>query len=627
VQKKRYCLKMNGALFNYHHFALCFLFVVICANNVVSSKHPGSPLKSGNASDFASSKQVECSHIRHVNASFQCTFAQETEDCKYSSGFLQYVYIVYCDFSSHKPWILLLLAIVLIYLFIALGVTAEDFFCPCLKTFSKALHMSDSVAGVTLLALGNGAPDIFSVLAAITSGDEDTAPLAFQELFGAGIFVTTVVAGSIQLRCSFKLARRPFIRDLVFYISAVCWTFAVIYRKEIRTAEAVGFIVLYVIYVTLVVAGQAVNRTIRARTLTSSHYGSIINSDDKVVVPRNRRQRRAIIEDLQASADFTEFEPNYESPLIRNNYEQIPSSVVNEEAPALQRTEGDESEEIIKDESVLERIIGIEFSEWRKKAFVWKSFDIIKVPLNIFLNLTTPIIDIDCYNYKWNKFLIMLQCVVCPTTCSFVAEKAFVPVAWGLSVWELLLIVGSILAVLVMLTTTEQRPPKFYVVFAIAGFAASVIWIYALAQEIVNLLKTFGIVLGISNSILGLTLLAWGNSIGDFISNMAMAKNGAPRMAMAACYGGPLLNMVLGVGISCTVSALTHNGHVKLIRGHLQYIISASFLGASLLTALFFMPMLKFSTSKWIGFLLMALYFAYLAVSISNGAGVLTKIR
>ena len=59
-------------------------------------------------------------------------------------------------------------------------------------------------------------------------------------LTGAGIFVTTVVAGSIQLRCSFKLARRPFIRDLVFYISAVCWTFAVIYRKEIRTAEAVG---------------------------------------------------------------------------------------------------------------------------------------------------------------------------------------------------------------------------------------------------------------------------------------------------------------------------------------------------------------------------------------------------
>lgn len=57
---------------------------------------------------------------------------------------------------------------------------------------------------------------------------------------GAGIFVTTVVAGSIQLRSSFKLARRPFIRDVVIYLSAVGWTFAVMYRKEIQTAEAVG---------------------------------------------------------------------------------------------------------------------------------------------------------------------------------------------------------------------------------------------------------------------------------------------------------------------------------------------------------------------------------------------------
>ena len=41
-----------------------------------------------------------------------------------------------------------------------------------------------------------------------------------------------------------------------------------------------GFIVLYVIYVTLVIAGQALNRTIR-NTGTVSDYESTVNSTDE----------------------------------------------------------------------------------------------------------------------------------------------------------------------------------------------------------------------------------------------------------------------------------------------------------------------------------------------------------
>ena len=81
-------------------------------------------------------------------------------------------------------------------------------------------------------------------------------------LTGAGIFVTTVVAGSIQLRSSFKLARRPFIRDLVFYISAVCWTFAVMYRKEIQTAEAVGMYSVKVFWIVCSVCRSEAKGTV-----------------------------------------------------------------------------------------------------------------------------------------------------------------------------------------------------------------------------------------------------------------------------------------------------------------------------------------------------------------------------
>lgn len=39
-------------------------------------------------------------------------------------------------------------------------------------------------------------------------------------------------------------------------------------------------------------------------------------------------------------------------------------------------------------------------------------------------------------------------------------------------------------------------------------------WINAAATEVVNVLRTLGVVFHLSNTVLGLTLLAWGNSIG-----------------------------------------------------------------------------------------------------------------
>ena len=49
---------------------------------------------------------------------------------------------------------------------------------------SQVLRLSQNVAGVTLLALGNGAPDIFSAFAAISQDDDQKASLAVGALFG-----------------------------------------------------------------------------------------------------------------------------------------------------------------------------------------------------------------------------------------------------------------------------------------------------------------------------------------------------------------------------------------------------------------------------------------------------------
>ena len=106
-------------------------------------------------------------------------------------------------------------------------------------------------------------------------------------------------------------------------------------------------------------------------------------------------------------------------------------------------------------------------------------------------------------------------------------------------VWALLLLVAVVLLVCNALCTDFQQPPEkgFYlVVLVLLGFVSSERWIAAVAQELVSLLNALGLMLNISPVILGLTILAWGNSLGDMVSDVSLARQGYPQMAIGGVY-------------------------------------------------------------------------------------------
>lgn len=45
----------------------------------------------------------------------------------------------------------------------------------------------------------------------------------------------------------------------------------------------------------------------------------------------------------------------------------------------------------------------------------------------------------------------------------------------------------------------------------------------AIADEVVNVLQTFGFIFGLSDAIIGLTIFAVGNSLADLVANMTVA--------------------------------------------------------------------------------------------------------
>ncbi|KAJ3160898.1 hypothetical protein HDU86_008260 [Geranomyces michiganensis] len=195
-----------------------------------------------------------CENIGSIPRDQQCTFAQE--NCGSLAGLGgNYFSIYYCTFGNARAVGILLLLGVMLYSFLMLATAAGDYLCPNLSNISQWLHLSQSVAGVTLAALGNGAPDIISTFSAMTA---DTAGLAIGELLGAAMFVTFVVVGAIAMVSPFKLPRRPFIRDIVAFIGALILVLIICSDKKITQAEGWCLVAYYFAYVTVVVVGSLV---------------------------------------------------------------------------------------------------------------------------------------------------------------------------------------------------------------------------------------------------------------------------------------------------------------------------------------------------------------------------------
>ena len=159
-------------------------------------------------------------------------------------------------------------------------------------------------------------------------------------------------------------------------------------------------------------------------------------------------------------------------------------------------------------------------------------------------------------------------------------------------------------------------PPVYNTVFAFLGFIVSVVWIYVIANELVSLLKAIGVIFGLTDAILGLTVLAWGNSIGDLIADTAMARRGQPRTGFSACFGGPLFNLLLGIGLPFTIEILRGGGAPIPLQFNVMTLSLSMGLGSSLLFSFILLPCIKFTANKTYGSFLFVMYIVFLAICI-----------
>ncbi|KAL1595671.1 hypothetical protein SLS60_009360 [Paraconiothyrium brasiliense] len=227
-------------------------------------------------------RDEECRMVHQ--AKDKCAFVRENCPDE-EAGIFSYLTLYYCRLPHAKPVAFTILVLWLALLFSTIGIAASDFFCVNLSTIANLLGMSESMAGVTFLAFGNGSPDVFSTFAAFNT---NSASLAIGELIGAAGFITAVVAGSMALVRPFKVARRSFVRDVGFFIVAATFSMAFIWDGKLMLWESCTMVGFYIFYVCFVMVwhwwlGRRKARRLRAAAMRS-HY--VVPGGEEEEVPQ-----------------------------------------------------------------------------------------------------------------------------------------------------------------------------------------------------------------------------------------------------------------------------------------------------------------------------------------------------
>ncbi|XP_078010466.1 mitochondrial sodium/calcium exchanger protein isoform X5 [Phascolarctos cinereus] len=323
-----------------------------------------------------STVDMDCRKVRSLNDSESCVFVLTNPDCQRNGGYFDYLKGVFCFFPPDLlPLAVTLYVLWLFYLFLFLAVTAEKFFCPNLSAISITLKLSHNVAGVTFLAFGNGAPDVFSVLVAFSNSH--TAGLGIGALFGAGVLVTTVVAGGIAIIRPFTAASRPFFRDIIFYMAAIFMTFTALYIGKVTLAWGLGYLAFYAFYVFTVVLSTWIYRRHSVAVLSHS-------PPDPPILPVDSEDR---------------------SSSVANSYDYA-----DEYGPQLH-------EEKSTVWILTRSLTPLDYQTWKRKPYYWKFVKAFKMPVEFLMLLTVPLVDLDRDDRNWKRPLNCLHLLISPVVC------------------------------------------------------------------------------------------------------------------------------------------------------------------------------------------------------------------
>eukprot|EP00929_Paragymnodinium_shiwhaense_P119020 TRINITY_DN90905_c0_g1_i1.p1 TRINITY_DN90905_c0_g1~~TRINITY_DN90905_c0_g1_i1.p1 ORF type:complete len:879 (-),score=243.14 TRINITY_DN90905_c0_g1_i1:354-2990(-) len=471
------------------------------------------------------------------------------------------------------PVLILLIAVY----FVVMGIIADGYLVPVLIKLGQGMKLSNALCGATLLALGGAANDYMTGLVtalqttAPEEGEEEDPlerKLWLGSVFGSGVFINTLCASACILLAGvdgIQLVPKVFLRDLAFRCGAVSLLLALGAVGKVNCYVSVFMMTVYILYVVMITmdAQDPPAEQAREQARTMSNFSDTQSGGQNPASARGSFRSQAVEEVAKHGAKRLSAQPGAGSALtdgaqsvsFARGRRSVAQHTFQSAAGAESMVQGADDHLFESNTERIQHHLGYEEDGG--------IMGIINVVVGFVFR---PFFMITMATTKWDPIVNVLlpigMCAFIPFANPLPPGNFYEDIDTNKAVSLALFYLVGIGCAAMVVQGSSARPGQYIgaMAFYVATFLTSLLWCALFANEVVAAMTSLGIAMGMDSLIMGVTLLAWGNSVDALFATIGLAKAGELLIAITGVYAGPMFNVLFGTGSNLLIISWKSGG-------------------------------------------------------------------